>query len=339
MDIDELELLEEARSLGLHLESIMPSKKPKPKPKQKKRKPEQKPEPKQGGNHISRKKTGDKLGIFTVVRDTGKTNGVRCAIYELECPVCHQVREMSSRYALKLKHSCGCAAPEAIGRAVSARHEVERDCRLLREMHDIYCDPEQTIFMNVRRPGKLALYADMSDRDRTMLAETLAAQKPPEDKPYLDWSKFNAAENLLKGRFVEVLDLFQHDQITFPARDVVSRMRKAVSIWFDLKEGMSFEEIGKEYETTAQAIVRFMYVISLRLQITAFVESKYGKHSPWDSPFTEDKGGQWDTVEEIHNRLYKAMVAQGEKHKADHQKKIVGDVLTRLEKETEMLGI
>ena len=334
MDTD-LELIAEALSFGLHLESTVPPKKPKPKPK--KRKPEQKPEPKQGGNHISRKKPGDKLGIFTVVRDTGKTNGVRCAIYELECPVCHQVREMSSRYALKLKHSCGCAAPEAIGRAVSARHEVERDCRFLREMHDIYCDPEQTIFTNVRRPGKLALYADMSDRDREMLAETLSAQK--HEEPYLDWSKFNAAENLLKGRFVEMLDLFQHDQITFPARDVVSRMRKAVSIWLDLKEGMSFEEIGKEYETTAQAIVRFMYVISLRLQITAFVESKYGKHSPWDSPFTEDKWGSWTTVEEIHHRLYSAMVAQGEKHKADHQKKIVGDVLTRLEKETEMIGI
>lgn len=334
MDTDELELLAEARLFGLDLESTMPSKKPKPK----KPKPEQKPEPKQGGNHISRKKPGDKLGIFTVVRDTGKTNGVRCAIYELECPVCHQVREMSSRYSLKLKHSCGCAAPEAIGRAVSARHEVERDCRLLREMHGIYCDPEQMIFTNVRRPGKLALYADLSDKDRTMLAETLAAQTH-EDKSYLDWSKFNAAENLLKGRFVEVLDLFQHDQITFPARDVVSRMRKAVSIWFHLKEGMSFEEIGKEYETTAQAIVRFMYVISLRLQITAFVESKYGKHSPWDSPFTEDKWGTWEQVEEIHTRLYKAMVAQGEKHKADHQKKIVGEVLTRLEKETEMLGI
>ena len=327
------ELLVEAVSLGLHPESIMPPKKQKPKTK-----PEQKPEPAQGGNHISRKKPGDKVGIFTVVRDTGKTNGERCAIYELECPVCHQVREMSSRYALKLKHSCGCAAPEAIGRAVSARHEVERDCRLLREMHDIYCNPEQTIFTNARRPGKLALYADLSDKDRTMLAETLAAQHP-DDKPYLDWSKFNAAENLLKGRFVEFLDLFQHDQITFPARDVVSRMRKAVSIWFDLKEGMSFEEIGKEYETTAQAIVRFMYVISLRLQVTAFVESKYGKHSPWDSPFTEDKWGSWTTVEEIHNRLYKAMVAQGEKHKADHQKKIVGEVLTRLEKETEMLDI
>lgn len=190
----------------------------------------------------------------------------------------------------------------------------------------------------MRRPGKLALYADLSDRDREMLAETLAAQ-PHEDKPYLDWTKLNAAENLLKGRFVEFLDLFQHDQITFPTRDVVSRMRKAVSIWLDLKEGASFEEIGKEYETTAQAIVRFMYVISLRLQITAFVESKYGKHSPWDSPLTEDKWGSWSTVEAIHNRLYKAMVAQGEKHKADHQKKIVGDVLTRLEKETEMLGI
>ena len=102
MDTD-LELIAEALSLGLHLESIMPSKKPKPK----KPKPEQNPEPKQGGNHISRKKPGDKLGIFTVVRDTGKTNGGRCAIYGLECPVCHQVREMSSRYALKLKHSCG----------------------------------------------------------------------------------------------------------------------------------------------------------------------------------------------------------------------------------------
>ena len=56
MDTD-LELLAEARSFGIHLESIMPPKKQKPKRKPK-RKPEQKPkpkpEPKQGGNQIGR---------------------------------------------------------------------------------------------------------------------------------------------------------------------------------------------------------------------------------------------------------------------------------------------
>ena len=44
-DLEALDLLAEAHSLGLHLESTVPPKKQKPKPKPK---PEPKPEPKQG---------------------------------------------------------------------------------------------------------------------------------------------------------------------------------------------------------------------------------------------------------------------------------------------------
>ena len=75
MGID-IELLAEGLAFGIDAADLLPQKKQKPKPK-----PEQKPEQRQGGNHISRKKPRDKLGISTVVRDTGKTNGVRCAIY------------------------------------------------------------------------------------------------------------------------------------------------------------------------------------------------------------------------------------------------------------------
>ena len=322
MDID-IELVVEAVSLGIPLETLM--KKPK------KRKP-------RNGNPMHRRVPGDAVGQFIVVRDTGKTDKKsKSAIYELKCVHCGRIREMDLHYALKL-HSCGCLTKQRQVEGGRKPREEEADCRLLREMHQIYCDPEQTLFKNVRRPGKLALYADMSDRDREMLAETLAAQKP-EDKPYLDWSKFNAAENLLKGRFVEMLDLFQHDQITFPSRDVVVKADRAVECWLRMKAGMGFEDLAKAFETDVKKVVRTLYAVSLRLQITAFVEVKYGKHALWNCPFTEDKWGTWEQVEASHQCLYDAMVKQGDNRLADYWKKKVDETLDLLERRAKLIGI
>lgn len=327
MDID-LELVVEGVALGVPLETLMP----KPKSKQtKKRKP-------RNGNPMHRKLPGDKVGQFIVVRDTGKTDKrSKSAVYELKCVHCGRIREMDLHYALKL-HSCGCLTKQRQIEGGRKPREEEADCRLLREMHHIYCDPEQTIFSHVRRPGKLALYADMSDRDREMLAETLAAQTH-EGKPYLDWSKFNAAENLLKGRFVEVLDLFQHDQITFPTHDVIVRADKAVECWLRMKVGTRFEDIAKAFGTDVKKVVRTLYAVSLRLQITAFVEVKYGKHALWNCPFTEDKWGTWEQVEASHQCLYDSMVKQGDHRLADYWKKKVDETLDMLERRAELIGI
>lgn len=324
MDTD-LELLVEGLALGVPLETLMP------KPKPKKRKP-------RNGNPMHRRLPGDKVGQFIVVRDTGKTDKKsKSAIYELKCVHCGRIREMDLHYALKL-HSCGCLTKQRQVEGGRKPREVERDCRFLRRWHDIYCDPEQTIFTNVRRPGKLALYADLSDKDRTMLAETLAAQKN-EGKTYLDWSKFNAAENLLKGRFLQFLDIYQHDQITFPSRDVIVRADRAVECWLRMKSGTSFEDIAKAFGTDAKKVVRTLYSVSLRLQITAFVEAKYGKHALWNCPFTEDKWGTFEQVEASHQCLYDAMVKQGDQHLADYWKKKVDETLDMLERCAKLIGI
>ena len=327
MDID-LALVVEGYALGVPLETLMP----KPKPKQKKkRKP-------RNGNPMHRRLPGDKVGQFTVVRDTGKTDKKsKSAIYELKCVHCGRIREMDLHYAKKL-HSCGCLTKQRQIDGGKKAREEEADCRLLREMHHIYCNPEQTLFKNVRRPGKLALYADMSDRDRTMLAETLAAQHP-DDKPYLDWSKLNAAENLLKGQFLQFLDIYQRDQITFPSRDVVVRADRAVECWLRMKSGKSFEDIAKAFGTDVRKVVRTLYAVSLRLQITAFVEAKYGKHALWNCPFTEDKWGTWEQVEASHQCLYDAMVKQGDNRLADYWKKKVDETLDMLERRAKLIGI
>ena len=315
MDID-LELVVEGLALGVPLETLMP----KPKPKPKKRKP-------RNGNPMHRRLPGDKVGQFIVVRDTGKTDKKsKSAIYELKCAHCGSIREMDLHYALKL-HSCGCLTKQRQVEGGRKPREEEADCRLLREMHHIYCNPEQTLFTHVRRPGKLALYADMSDRDRTMLAETLAAQKPPEDKPYLDWTKLNAAENLL------------NDQITFPSRDVIVRADRAVECWLRMKSGMGFEDIAKAFGTDAKKVVRTLYAVSLRLQITAFVEAKYGKHALWNCPFSEDKWGTWEQVEASHQCLYDSMVKQGDHRLADYWKKKVDETLDMLERRAKLIGI
>ena len=327
MGID-LELVVEGLALGVPLEILMP----KPKPKPKKRKP-------RNGNPMHRRLPGDKVGQFIVVRDTGKTDKKsKSAVYELKCVHCGRIREMDLHYALKL-HSCGCLTKQRQAEGGRKPREEEADCRLLREMHHIYCNPEQTLFTNVRRPGKLALYADMSDRDREMLAETLAAQKSPEGKPYLDWTKLNAAENLLKGRFLEVLDIYQHDQIAFPSRDVIVRADRAVECWLRMKSGKSFEDIAKEFGTDVRKVVRTLYATSLRLQITAFVEAKYGKHALWNCPFTADKWGTWEQVEASHQCLYDAMVKQGDGRLADNWKKQVDETLDTLERRANLIGI
>lgn len=324
MGID-LELVVEGLALGVPLETLMP------KPKPKKRKP-------RNGNPMHRKLPGDKVGQFIVVRDTGKTDKKsKSAVYELKCAHCGRVREMDLHYALKL-HSCGCLTRQRQVEGGRKPREEEADCRLLREMHHIYCNPEQTLFKNTRRPGKLALYADMSDRDREMLAETLAAQTH-EDKPYLDWTKLNAAENLLKGQFLQFLDVFQHDQITFPSRDVIVRADRAVECWLRMKSGMGFEDIAKAFGTDAKKVVRTLYAVSLRLQITAFVEAKYGKHALWNCPFTEDKWGTFEQVEASHQCLYDSMVKQGDHRLADYWKKKVDETLDMLERRAKLIGI
>ena len=327
MDID-LALVVEGYALGVPLETLMP----KPKPKQKKkRKP-------RNGNPMHRRLPGDKVGQFTVVRDTGKTDKKsKSAIYELKCVHCGRIREMDLHYAKKL-HSCGCLTKQRQIDGGKKAREEEADCRLLREMHHIYCNPEQTLFTHVRRPGKLALYADMSDRDREMLAETLAAQHP-DDKPYLDWSKLNAAENLLKGKFLQFLDIYQHDQITFPTRDVIVKADRAVECWLRMKSGTGFEDIAKAFGTDVRKVVRTLYAVSLRLQITAFVEVKYGKHALWNFPFTEDKWGTWEQVEASHQCLYDAMVKQGDNRLADYWKKKVDETLDMLERRAKLIGI
>ena len=327
MDID-LALVVEGYALGVPLETLMP----KPKPKQKKkRKP-------RNGNPMHRKLPGDTVGQFIVVRDTGKTDKKsKSAVYELKCAHCGRIREMDLHYAKKL-HSCGCLTKQRQIDGGKKAREEEADCRLLREMHHIYCNPEQTLFTHVRRPGKLALYADMSDRDREMLAETLAAQHP-DDKPYLDWSKLNAAENLLKGRFLQFLDIYQHDQITFPSRDVIVKADRAVECWLRMKSGTGFEDIAKAFGTDVRKVVRTLYAVSLRLQITAFVEAKYGKHALWNCPFTEDKWGTWEQVEASHQCLYDAMVKQGDNRLADYWKKNVDETLDMLERRAKLIGI
>lgn len=327
MDID-LALVVEGYALGVPLETLMP----KPKPKQKKkRKP-------RNGNPMHRRLPGDKVGQFIVVRDTGKTDKKsKSAVYELKCVHCGRIREMDLHYAKKL-HSCGCLTKQRQIDGGKKAREEEADCRLLREMHHIYCNPEQTLFTHVRRPGKLALYADMSDRDREMLAETLAAQHP-DDKPYLDWSKLNAAENLLKGQFLQFLDIYQHDQITFPSRDVIVRADRAVECWLRMKSGTSFEGIARAFGTDVRKVVRTLYAVSLRLQITAFVEAKYGKHALWNCPFTEGKWGTWEQVEASHQCLYDAMVKQGDNRLADYWKKKVDETLDMLERRAKLIGI
>ena len=338
MDID-LALLAEAAGFGLQAADLLPPEPEKPKPKPK---PEPKPEPKPKQRpKPPRRKPGEKVGVFTVVRDTGESNEKSgAALYEFECPFCHETRVMDAHYAGKLK-SCGCQKFRLEGEAASRARAEEADLRMMRKWRGVYCSPESAslVFTNIRRPGKLALYADMGKRDREMLAETLSAQQPPTDMPWRDWSKLNALESLTGERFLELLDLLQKDQIAFPARDVIVRADRAVELWLRLKDGQSFDSMAREFGTTTKKVICTLFAVSVRLQITAFIEHKYGAHAPWKTPFRDETWGQWETVERLHEKLYAAMCDEGERATAEHWKKVISDVLARLEKQTYLLGI
>lgn len=332
-NLEALELLVEASCLNIPLDDLMP--------KKKKDKPADKPKrtAPQGlldYNKNQRLKPGDMIGVFEVIKDTGRTApSGGGGIYLTRCSLCGEgVRERSVSSARRA-NSCGCTKGQAISDARAEENELRE---LARWMH-VFCDPEQTVFPHVRRPGILALYADESTKCREMLAESLSAHKPDENHVYCDWSKLNALESIVGGRFLEILDLVQGDRIEFPKRELIVKLDKAVAMWLRLKDGATFDELGREFGASVPLVVRFLFAVSLRLQYVAFRETAYAKHNVWEPSFVESKWGRWETVTELHNKLYEAMVEQGDKHMADEEKARVERKLQKLEKQTSILGI
>ena len=326
----DMELIAEALSLGLKLESIMP-KKPKPKPKPKRTAPQELLD----YNKNQRLKPGDRIGVFEVVKDTGRTAPGGGGVYITRCSLCGEGVRARTYSAARRAASCGCLK----GQAISDARTEEQELRDLARWMPVFCDPEQKVFQHVRRPGVLALYADESPKCREMLAEILSASKPDENHVYCDWSKFNAFESIVGERFLELLDLVQGDKIEFPKRELIVKLDRAVEMWLRLKDGASFDELGREFGASTQAVVRFLFAVSLRLQYVAFRETVYAKHNVWEPSFIESKWGSWNTVTEIHNRLYQAMVRQGDKHMADEEKARVEKKLQKLEKQVKILGV
>jgi len=333
--LETLELLSEALSLGLSMDDLMT--------KKKKDKPDKPDKPKRTApqglldyNKNQRLKPGDMIGVFEVIKDTGRTApSGGGGIYLTRCTLCGEgVRERTFSAARRAK-SCGCTK----GQAISDARTEENDLRELARWMHVFCDPEQKVFPHVRRPGILALYADESPKCREMLAESLSAHTPDDGHPYADWSKLNALEAVTGGRFLEILDLCQGDKIEFPKRELIVKLDRAVEMWLRLKDGASFDELGREFGASTQAVVRFLFAVSLRLQYVAFRETAYAKHNVWEPSFCAERWGDFATVEAMHNRLYEAMVKQGDKHMADSEKAAVERKLQKLEKQTKILGI
>ena len=330
----DMELIADALSLGLSMDDIM-LKKPKPKPKQEPKPKRTAPQELLDYNKNQRLKPGDRIGVFEVIKDTGRTAPGGGGIYITRCSLCGEgVRERTFS-AARRAHSCGCLK----GQAISDARTEEQELRDLARWIPVFCDPEQKVFSHVRRPGVLALYADESDKCREMLAESLSANKPDDEHPHKDWSKFNALESIVGCRFLEILDLVQGDRIEFPKRELIVKLDRAVEMWLRLKDGASFDELGREFGASTQAVVRFLFAVSLRLQYVAFRETAYAKHNVWEPSFCAERWGTWETVTELHNKLYVSMVDQGDKHMADSEKAAVERKLQKLEKQTKILGV
>lgn len=327
-------LLVEAASFGIDAADLLPPEpKPKPEPKQKTKRTA--PQGLLDYNKTQRLKPGDRIGVFEVIKDTGRTAPGSGGIYLTRCTLCGEgVRERTFSAARRAK-SCGCTK----GQAISDARTEEEELRELARWIPVFCDPEQTVFPHVRRPGVLALYADESTKNREMLAESLSANEPDDNHAYCNWSKLNALESIVGDRFLEILDLIQGDRIEFPKRELIVKLDKATAMWLRLKDGATFDELGREFGASVPLVVRFLFAVSLRLQYVAFRETAYAKHNVWEPSFVESKWGSWETVTELHNRLYEAMVKQGDKHMADEEKARVERKLQKMEKQTKILGI
>lgn len=332
INLDILEILVEASCLNIPVDDLMP--------KQKKKDKQDKPKRtvSQGlldYNKSQRLKPGDMIGVFEVIKDTGRTAPGCGGVYLTRCTLCGEgVRERSITSARHAK-SCGCTK----GKAISDARTEEQELRELARWVRVLCDPDQTVCTSVRRPGILALYADESTKNREMLAESLSANQSDDKHPYRDWSKLNALENLVGAKFLEVLDLVQGDKLEFPKRELIVKLDRAVEMWLRLKDGAGFDELGREFGASTQAVVRFLFAVSLRLQYVAFRETAYAKHNVWEPSFVPERWGSWTTVTELHNKLYEAMVKQGDKHIADSEKAAVERKLQKMEKQTKILGI
>jgi Mor family transcriptional regulator len=324
MDSKEIyEVMLEALEEGIPIDEIIRPKRKYVK-KAEKEERERRYRPLKEENAQRRLKPGTIYGAFEILKDTGKT-GSNGGIYLTRCTLCGKgVAERGIRNMKRVK-SCGCLSSQLKKDAMESIEDLKFCAKHIHE----YCDPSCTTFKRTRKPGFMTLH-DFSGRERTMLAELCESG---------GCNGAIAAESILGERFPELLDMFQGDTIEFPLRETIRKLKRTVHLWQDFKDGMSFDELGRKYEANTKSVVKTLYSVSARLQLTAFYEVAYAHTGGLETHFTDELWGTWGTCQRLHEVLYEAMKSQGDMSLATHYDAIVEEKLKDLELKAKILGV
>lgn len=220
--LDALEIIVEALSVGLHLEGLMQEE-------------EKKQEP------IGTLKNG------IILLECRGTDAKGYRVYAAKCPYCGKVFE-ESRSRLSKRNHCGCQTSER-----KAKAQAEGVMAKLAKNERPAYDPEHVPFEKAMspemkanwadylhkrlKPGALAVYDDMPQSHREVLASLLAH----------DYGKvFEVLEYTVKDLFIEILDLCQAQTVEFPTRGEIRRRIAFILLWQRFKEGQTPEEIAYE---------------------------------------------------------------------------------------------
>lgn len=169
-------------------------------------------------------------------------------IYKAECPYCHE-HFVDSRSRLSKRDHCGCQTYERKAKAQARGVAARLANKTKRPAYDPNHVPFEKAmsseekagwseYLNkTMKPGALALYADMPQSHREVLASLLAYERG---------KGFEVLEYLLKDLFIELLDLCQAQIIEFPTRGEIRRRIAYIGLWQRFKEGQTPEEIAYE---------------------------------------------------------------------------------------------
>lgn len=169
-------------------------------------------------------------------------------VYEAICPFCGN-HFVDSRQRLSARGHCGCQTHLRRSQA-QAKGVV---ARLTKKFKRPAYDPNHVPFERAMspeekagwseylhkttKPGGLAIYADMPQSHREVLASLIAH----------DFGKvFEALEYILKDLFIELLDLCQSERVEFPTRGEIRRRIAFIRLFEQWKNGKTPEEIAYE---------------------------------------------------------------------------------------------
>jgi hypothetical protein len=169
-------------------------------------------------------------------------------VYEAVCPFCGKIFE-DARPRLSQRGHCGCQTYERRSKAQAKGVVARLTKKFKRKPYDPNhvpfeksMSPEEKAgwseYLNkTMKPGGLAIYADMPQSHREVLASLIAH----------DFGKvFEVLEYILKDLFIELLDLCQSERVEFPTRGEIRRRIAFIRLFEQWKNGKTPEEIAYE---------------------------------------------------------------------------------------------